>query len=137
MFKDEPPIDDAIEKVLELATPEQVTTLDPTSHNIDREKLAKFVEDYDDSILNFTEKGPDYLIIDNFLEHFGLDSEALSGTVEIGALLAEETLRPELSNRQDLMLWFKGLTDSEEGIPTLRTIARSMQNFRSELNDAS
>ena len=137
MFKDEPPIDDAIEKVLELATPEQVTTLDPSSHNIDREKLAKFVEDYDDSILNFTEKAPDYLIIDNFLEHFGLDSEALSGTVEIGALLAEETLRPELSNRQDLMLWFKGLTDSEEGIPTLRTIARSMQNFRSELNDVS
>ena len=137
MFKDEPPIDDAIEKVLELAKPEQVTTLDPSKHNITKEKLAKFVEDYDDSILNFTEKGPDYLIMDNFLEHFGLDTEALSGSVEIGGLLAKETLRPELSNRQDLMLWFKGLTDGAEGIPALRTFARSMQNFRSELNGAS
>ena len=88
MFKDEPPIDDAIEKVLELATPKQVTTLDPASHNIDKEKLAKFVQEYDESILNFTDKGPDYLIIDNFLEHFGLDNAAIEGAKEVGGLLA-------------------------------------------------
>ena len=51
--------------------------------------------------------------------------------------MAEETMKPELQNRQDLMLWFKGLTEGEDGIPTLRAIARSMANFRSELNDAS
>ena len=77
MFKDEPPIDDAIEKVLELATPEQVTTLDPEKYSVDSEKLAKFVEEHDGSILNFTEKAPDYMIIDNFLEHFGLDHDVL------------------------------------------------------------
>ena len=77
------------------------------------------------------------MIIDNFFEHFGLDNETINGTVEVASLLAEETMKPELQNRQDLMLWFKGLTEGEDGIPTLRAIARSMANFRSELNDAS
>ena len=137
MFKDEPPIDDAIEKVLELAPPKQVTTLNPAEYSIDSEKLAKFVEEHDGSILNFNEKAPDYMIIDNFLEHFGLDHEVLAGSKEVGELLSEAGLRPELNNRQDLMVWFKGLTDGGEGIPDLRTIAGSMQNFRSELNGAS
>ena len=117
IFDDLPNIDASIEFIHELTPPESITTLDPGSHSIDKEKLAKFVEHYEDATLNFAEKSPDYLIIDNFLEHFGLDNETLQGAQKIGSILAKETLRPELNNRQDLMLWFTGLTNGEGGIP--------------------
>ena len=47
--------------------------------------------------MNFTEKGPDYLIIDNFLEHFGLTKEVVDNAETLGEILATFTLRPHLN----------------------------------------
>ena len=35
-------------------------------------------------------------------------------------------MRPQLSNRQDLMVWFRDLAEKDQMIPELATIAKSM-----------
>ena len=50
--------------------PEQITDLDKEKYSLTTDKLTKFLEHYEESALNMKEKGPDYLIIDNFLELF-------------------------------------------------------------------
>ena len=111
MFDDLHPVEASIDKIHELAPPEQITDLDPASYSINKEKLAKFVEYYEDSILNLEEKHPDYLIIDNFLEYFGLNKETIQGANKQGNFLHGKTMRPNLYNinRQDLIVWFKDL----------------------------
>ena len=72
------------------------------------------------------EKHPDYLIIDNFLEHTGLSKETIKGAEHLGQVIHNETMRPQLSNRQDSMVWFRDLAERDQMIPDLRTIAQSM-----------
>ena len=137
MFDDLHPVEASIDKIHEMTPPKQITDLDPENHSINKDKLEKFVEYYEDSILNLNEKHPDYLIIDNFLEYFGLSKEAIQGSAEEGQILKAKTMRPHLQNRQDLMLWFKDLAEQDQGLPSLKTIAQPMAGFRSQLNDLS
>ena len=87
MFDDLHPVEASIDKIHEITPPKQITDLDPENHNINKDKLEKFVEYYEDSILNLNENHPDYLIIDNFLEHFGLSKEAIKGSADEGEIL--------------------------------------------------
>ena len=72
------------------------------------------------------EKHPDYLIIDNFLELTGLTKETIQGAEQLGKIIHHKTMRPQLSNRQDLMVWFRDLAEKDQMIPELATIAKSM-----------
>ena len=48
--------------------PEQITHLDLENNSADTEKVKKFFEHYNPSIINFEEKSANYLILDNFLK---------------------------------------------------------------------
>ena len=72
------------------------------------------------------EKHPDYLIIDNFLEHTGLTKQTLEGAENLGYVIHHKSMRPNLSNRQDLMVWFRDLDGQADMIPELATINKSM-----------
>ena len=76
--------------------------------------------------MNLNEKHPDYLIIDNFLEHTGLTKQTLEGAENLGYVIHHKSMRPNLSNRQDLMVWFRDLAEKDQMIPELATIAKSM-----------
>ena len=57
-----------------------VNELDPIKNNLDMEELTKFLGDFDHTYMDRTRpKGPDYLIIDNFAEAFGLEKADLMG----------------------------------------------------------
>ena len=68
--------------------PEQITDLDKENRSLTTDKLTKFLEHYDDSVLNMKEKGPDYLIIDNFLELVSLTKEDIVKARSEGEFLA-------------------------------------------------
>ena len=73
---------------------------------LDHEKLTKFLEHYESSILNFEEKSANYLVIDNFLETFNnMSKEDLLGARENGQIFADMALKPEFEYRQDMMTW--------------------------------
>ena len=68
--------------------PEQITDLDKEKYSLTTDKLTKFLEHYEESALNMKEKGPDYLIIDNFLELFQLTKEDIVKARSEGEFLA-------------------------------------------------
>ena len=57
----------------------KVNKLDTEMFNINDKKLTEFLEHYEDSILNTKQKGKSYIIIDNFMEYFGLTQDDLRG----------------------------------------------------------
>ena len=57
----------------------KVNNLDTKLFKITDEKLTEFLEHYEDSILNTKQKGKSYMIMDNFMEYFGLTKEELQG----------------------------------------------------------
>ena len=124
MFDDIPQRQASIDKIFsEHITPELINFIDPESHSINRETLANFLDFHEDSNLNMHEKGPDYLVIDNFLEYFGLDKEGLLGARNEGQTLSDAVLARSQYARQDMITWLKGMDDSGEDIPELRKIA--------------
>ena len=56
---------------------ELINELDPIKRGLDKVKLNQLLEYYEDSKLNMKEKGPDYVVIDNFIDVFGLPKEIL------------------------------------------------------------
>lgn len=60
-----------------MLNPEEVKIvgdLDPIENQINNENLIKFLGSFDEKFMQRkrTEKGPEYLIIDNFEKYFGL-----------------------------------------------------------------
>ena len=57
-----------------------VNELDPIENHFDKEEVKKFLSDIDHTYMDRTRpKGPNFLIIDNFAEAFGLEKEDLIG----------------------------------------------------------
>ena len=57
-----------------------VNELDPIKNNFDIKEVKRFLSDFDHTYMDRTRpKGPDYLIIDNFAEAFGLENADLLG----------------------------------------------------------
>ena len=54
-------------------------------------------------------KGPDYLVIDNFMEVFGLPKELLLEAKNEGNALSNAVMKPNSKSRQEFMAWLKGL----------------------------
>ena len=59
--------------------PKIVNDLSPGSKKLDQDTLAKFLEFFDTTLLDPREKGPDYLVIDNFAEYFNIEETELQG----------------------------------------------------------
>ena len=57
-----------------------INELDPQNNNLDLEEVTKFLGDFDHTYMDRTKpKGPDFLIIDDFAETFGLKKADLRG----------------------------------------------------------
>ena len=51
-----------------------IDKLEPGKRKIDNENLTKFLNYFDHTYMDRSKpKGPDYLIIDNFVDYFGID----------------------------------------------------------------
>ena len=87
----------------------KVNKLDTKLNNISDKKLTQFLEYYEDSILNVKKKGKSYMIMDNFMEYFGMTKEELLGARRESQTLATEAASVG-SKRTDVMMWFKGLS---------------------------
>ena len=104
--------------------------MDHESRSLDKEKLAKFLEHKEESFFNLNkDEGPDYIVIDDFLEQFKLTKEDLSYAHLESEWLANEVMRPHLNSRQDFMMWLKGM-ENEDFLVNLSRIGKSMTEFR-------
>ena len=57
-----------------------VNELDPVKNRLDIDEVTKFLSDFDHTYMDRTRpKGPDFLIMDNFAELFGLAKTDLIG----------------------------------------------------------
>ena len=57
-----------------------VDELDPIKNHLDTEEVTKFLSEFDRTYMDRTKpKGPDFLIIDDFAETFGLEKADLRG----------------------------------------------------------
>ena len=56
-----------------------IDALDPANLKIDQSNLTSFLERFDSTLLENRPRGPDYLVIDNFAEYFGLSLSDLQG----------------------------------------------------------
>ena len=113
----------------------KVNNLDIKLFNINDKKLTEFLEYYEDSILNVKQKGKSYMIMDNFMDYFGLTKEDLLGARRESQMLAAEAALAD-SKRTDVMMWLKGLS-SVGGFPNLAKVDTTMEAFRNKLNSIS
>ena len=85
-------------------------------------------------------KGPDYLVIDNFVENFGLDKTDLINAKreaeEINQVACED-VSAEAYSRCDYLVWLKDLDNQADALPSLSKVAQAMTTFRPMLNEIS
>ena len=115
----------------------KVNKLDSKVFSISDEKLTKFLEHYEDSILNTKRKGKSYMIMDNFMEYFGLTKEDLLGARAEAQALAKEAGQPASDyKRVDVMTWLNDIR-ADPGRPSLAKLDSTMETFRNKLNQIS
>ena len=55
-----------------------IDKLNPINNRIEKDNLVKFLSDFDHTFMDRTRpKGPDYLVIDNFVQFFNMDKADL------------------------------------------------------------
>ena len=55
-----------------------IDKLNPINNRIEKDNLVKFLSDFDHTFMDRTRpKGPDYLVIDNFVQFFKMDKADL------------------------------------------------------------
>ena len=91
-----------------------VNDLMPTREKLDEKTLTKFLEFFDTTFISGREKGPDYVVIDNFLEYFNLEEEDLQGAKSEAEQLTKAGCESvnEYENqgaRCDTLMWLEGL----------------------------
>ena len=85
-------------------------------------------------------KGPDYLIIDNFVEIFGIDKADLIDAKSVAEEIKEGTCNNSFAaayDRCDFLVWLKNLDIHVDGLTAFTKIAFSMTAFRLNLNEKS
>ena len=68
-----------LEELLSVDMPRIINDLMPSKNKLDQKNLAKFLEFFDTTFIDPREKGPDYLVIDNFAEYFNIDESEMLG----------------------------------------------------------
>ena len=68
-----------LEELLSVEMPKMINDLSPGSKKLDQDTLANFLEFFDTTLIDPREKGPDYLVIDNFAEYFNIEETELQG----------------------------------------------------------
>ena len=114
-----------------------INDLDPANNRIVEGNLRRFLEREIDE----TNRGPDYLVIDNFADQFELDisdlnaakAEAENVTV-LGCNSEGSTSR---GARCDAVTWMAGLGGDGDDNPSLRKIYNSVDRFIPTLNGVS
>ena len=86
-------------------------------------------------------EGPDYLIIDNFVDIFSdfEMADLINTRNEVQALTEQFCISEEDQKhaRCDNLVWIQNLIDNGEATPALKQIAFSMASFRETLNESS
>ena len=84
------------------------------------------------------QKGPEYLIIDNFAEYFQLEkSNLVSARTEAEEIL-ENVSKLVARDKSDGVLFLKALDESDDSaLPNINKIGKSMAAFRPKLNEIS
>ena len=77
------------------------------------------------------------MIIDDFLETFGLSKDDLAGARGEGEHFAGLGLRGDLEVRQDMMTWLLDIEQEGEHCSSLRKIASAVSNSKGNLNSKS
>ena len=117
-----------------------VNELDLLNNHINRDNITEFLSDFDHTFMDRkrSKKGPDYLIMDNFVQSFveldkGHLMKARNEAEEVSKIVCAE---PEPSEvvRCDVLMWLKALNIPGESLPAFRQIAGSMAAFRSFFN---
>ena len=66
--------DELDQKVADAGKLRTIDNLDPINEKLDESNLTKFLNYFDYTYMDRSKpKGPDYLIIDNFVDYFGID----------------------------------------------------------------
>ena len=66
--------DELDQKVADAGKLRTIDNLDPINEKLDESNLTKFLNYFDHTYMDRSKpKGPDYLIIDNFVDYFGID----------------------------------------------------------------
>ena len=114
-----------------------INELDPNQNQLDRDNLTKFLNNFDQTYTDRKRpKGPDYLIIDNFLEIFeDLEkTDLVHARGEAEKLSSEACAAEEPAARCDALLWLKALDKPGKYLPAFRKIAAAMASFRPYVN---
>ena len=118
-----------------------INSLDPATEKIDNSNLTKFLEYFDDTFMENRPRGPDYLVIDNFADYFGLESADLKsarGEAEtLTGVGCEADGAGQAGARCDALMWLQGLGSDGDDNPALRKIYKAMEDFRPKLNALS
>ena len=102
------------------------------------EEVSKFLSDYDRTYMDRTKpKGPDFLIIDNFAETFGIEKADL-----LGARSEAEDIKEAACNnlvakayaRCDYLVKLENWESQRHFLPSFNKIAQAMTSFRPMLN---
>ena len=115
--------------------------LDPKKNLIDKESIRKFLGDFDPTYMDRSRpKGPDHLIIDNFLETFkNLKKDDLisakNEAEQISSLVCDAVASDSV--RCDNLLWLKNLESQKDEMPGLNKIAHAMKAYREMFNENS
>ena len=94
-----------------------INKLDPEVRSLNDEKLSNLLEYYEDTLTDLRIKSPDYLVIDDFMQHFELDeSSLLEAKAEIEFLFRSIFEGSEVGTRQDMMMWLNNLTEHKKDL---------------------
>ena len=119
-----------------------IDELDPAKNSFDQDDLTKFLSEFDHTYMDRSRpKGPDYLVIDNFVDMFDWleQNDLIQARTEVEGISDQiNGLEKDwVSARWDNLTWLKNHEESEGGIPGLKRIAEAMADLRRTLNDHS
>ena len=108
-----------------------VNELDPQNNYIDTDKIAKFLGEFDRTFMDRSKpQGPDYLIIDNFVDTFSnLEKADLINALTETYILTSHLCDVEEDSahaRCDNLTWIQNLISHGDKTPGLREIAYAM-----------
>ena len=111
-----------------------INELDPEKDKIDVENLTQFIKNFNDN----SDDGPEYLVIDNFIQFSGLNKVDLLEARKEAEKMSEAGCAADQSghknDRCDSLIWLKGLFVEPGRNPYLNLIQTSMLAFGREIN---
>ena len=116
-----------------------VDELDPQQYKVTDIELIHFLKYFDHTYMDKTKpKGPDYLIMDNFLENFELNVADLLYARREAEEISTEFCTNDIGTEQrcDLLFWIKGVSD-EYSLTSFKKIYKSVAALKPLANEFS